>query len=57
MAAAMGDSIQRYPLLRLLFSYLCGLGLADVLYPHVDSLCQLGLWGVLLSLLLSFMSI
>ena len=57
MAAAMGDSIQRYPLLRLLFSYLCGLGLADVLYPHVDSLCQLGLWGVLLSLLLLFMSI
>ena len=34
MAVVMGDSVQRYPLLRLLFFYVCGLGLADVCYPH-----------------------
>lgn len=52
MAAAMGDSIQRYPLLRLLFSYLCGIGLADVLYPHATSLCAIGLCVIVILLLL-----
>ena len=33
MTAAMEDSIQRYPLLRLLIPYICGIGLADVCYP------------------------
>lgn len=52
MAAAMGDSIQRYPLLRLLFSYLCGIGLADVFYPHTTSLCAIGLCVIVILLLL-----
>ena len=34
MAVVMGDLVQRYPLLRLLFFYVCGLGLADVCYPY-----------------------
>ena len=51
MAAAIGDSIQRHPLLRLSISYICGIGLADVLYPHVCSLAEWGMWGALLSLI------
>ena len=42
---AIGDSIQRYPLLRLLVSYICGIGLADALYPHVPALALYGAWG------------
>ena len=34
MTVVMGDSVQRYPLLRLLFFYVCGLGLADVCYSY-----------------------
>ena len=30
---AIGDIIQRYPLLRLLVPYVCGIGVADMLYP------------------------
>lgn len=47
MTVALGDSIQRYPLLRLLVSYICGIGLADALYPHVPSLALYGVWGSL----------
>ena len=47
MTVALGDSIQRYPLLRLLVSYICGIGLADALYPHVSSLALYGVWGSL----------
>lgn len=50
MAVAVGNSIQRYPLLRLLFSYLFGIGLADALYPHVPSLVTWSVWGSLLLL-------
>ena len=42
---AIGDSIQRYPLLRLLVFYICGIGLADVLYPHISALVLYGAWG------------
>lgn len=36
MAVAMGDSVlQRYPLLRPLFFYLCGINLVDMLYAYV----------------------
>ena len=52
MTATMGDSIQRYPLLRLFISYLCGIGLADVLYPHTTLLSVIGLCGIALLLLL-----
>ena len=52
MTATMGDSIQRYPLLRLFISYLCGIGLADVLYPHTTLLSAIGLCGIALLLLL-----
>ena len=52
MAAAMGDSIQRYPLLRLFFAYLCGLGLAHAAYPHVALLGAMALGGTTLLLLL-----
>lgn len=54
MAAAIGDSIQRYPLLRPLVFYLCGIGLADALYPYLPSLIQCGAWGatILICLLL-----
>ena len=48
---AIGDSIQRYPLLRLLVFYICGIGLADVLYPHIFSL-SLNLWSIGVSLFL-----
>lgn len=50
MAVAVGDSIQRYPLLRLLFFYLCGIGLADALYHHIPLLVTWGVWGSLLLL-------
>ena len=50
----MGDFIQRYPLLRLLFSYLCGVGLADIIYSHLPSLATFSLCGILFSLLLLF---
>ena len=50
----MGDSIQRYPLLRLFFAYSCGVGLADVCYPYIGrcSLLVVGAIPVLLLLLL-----
>lgn len=57
MTAAMGKSIQRYPLLRLLISYICGIGLADALYPHVTSLALLASCGALLLLLCLFISV
>lgn len=38
---AIGDSIQRYPLLHLLFSYIGGIGLADIVYTGNLSLCVL----------------
>ena len=38
MAVAIGDSIQRYPLLRLLVPYACGIVLGDVLYQHLNVL-------------------
>lgn len=47
MAAAMGDSIQRYPLLRLFVAYVAGLFLGDVLYPYLPSLVSWGMWGAL----------
>ena len=52
MAAAIGDSIQRYPLLRPLVFYLCGIGLADALYPHLPSMALYGAWGTIILLLL-----
>lgn len=38
---AIGDSIQRYPLLHLLFSYIGGIGLADIVYAGSLSPCIL----------------
>lgn len=35
---AIGDSIQRYPLLHLLLSYVCGIAVADVLYVAMGQL-------------------
>lgn len=32
---AIGDLIQRYPLLRFFIPYVCGIGLAHVIYPYV----------------------
>ena len=52
MAVAVGDSIQRYPLLRLLFFYLCGIGLADALYSHIPLLVTWGVWGSLFLLVI-----
>lgn len=52
MAAAMGDSIQRYPLLRLFFTYLCGVGLADVCYPYIGTCSLLVVCGIPVLLLL-----
>lgn len=34
----IGSSLQRYPLLRLIVAYVCGVAAADKLYAHVDSL-------------------
>lgn len=31
---AIGEIVQRYPLLRLLVPYVCGIGVADLLYSH-----------------------
>ena len=42
---AIGDSIQRHPLLRLLVSYIGGIVLADVLYPCSLSLVWVGACG------------
>lgn len=33
--AAIGDSIQRYPLLRLLVPYILGIAVTDVIWPHI----------------------
>ena len=52
MAAAIGDSIQRYPLLRPLFCYIGGIGLSDALYSHVPSLTRYATWGLVLFALL-----
>ena len=51
---AIGDSIQRHPLLRLLVFYIGGICLADRLYPYVPSLVQWSVCGTLtlLSILL-----
>lgn len=52
--AAIGDDIQRYPLLRLLVPYIIGVVLADALWPHVDDgwLYGAGVCAVLLLLVL-----
>ena len=50
MTAAMGISIQRYPLLRLLVFYICGIFLADVLYSYIPSLILVGAGSSLLLL-------
>lgn len=34
----MDDSIQRYPLLRLLVAYLLGVGIAHAVYPMADAM-------------------
>ena len=52
MAAAMGDSIQRYPLLRLFIAYICGIGLADVCHPYIRVWASLGVCGIVVLLLL-----
>ena len=57
MAVAMGDFIQRYPLLRLLFSYLCGIGLTDIIYPYLPSLVTFSVCGILFLSLLLFLRI
>lgn len=44
---AIGDSIQRHPLLRLLVFYLGGIFLADRVYPYAPSLVLWGVWGTL----------
>ena len=44
---AIGSILQRYPLLRLLVPYVCGIVLADVLYPAPFSLVKVGVWGAL----------
>ena len=44
---AIGDSIQRHPLLRLLVFYVGGIFLADRVYPYVPSLPLWGVWGTL----------
>ncbi len=50
MPVAMEDSIQRYPLLRLLFCYTCGIGLADICYSHTDMHTWWCAWGILIVL-------
>ena len=47
---AIGDSIQRCPLLHLLLSYIVGIGIADWLYPYVGPLPMWGIGGLLLAL-------
>ena len=48
----MEDSIQRYPLLRLLFCYTCGIGIADICYPYAYGYTWRWAWSVLLILLI-----
>lgn len=48
---AIGDSVQRYPLLRLLVSYICGIAIADGVYPLCGNLLKYALWGCLLAIL------
>ncbi len=51
MAVAMDDTVlQRYPLLRLLLFYLCGVGLADVLYVYIGMLGWYSLCGMVILL-------
>lgn len=38
---ALSDSVQRYPLLRLLVPYICGILVGDALYAHVDNLLEI----------------
>lgn len=52
MIMTMGDSVQRYPLLRLLVPYICGVGIADVCYSYIGALSHILVWGVLFLLLL-----
>ena len=52
MAAAMDDSIQRYPLLRLLIPYVIGVGLADAYHPYSCEWSTSPIWGTLLLLAL-----
>lgn len=40
---AIGDSIQRYPLLRLFVPYACGIALADTLYSDVPALTSVAI--------------
>lgn len=54
MPAVMGDSIQRYPLLRILVPYICGVWIADVCYPHIDALSLFTIWGALFMLLFAW---
>ena len=50
---AIGDSIQRYPLLRLVVCFVCGIAVADAVYPSLG-LSPAGLWvGCLVVLLAS----
>lgn len=42
---AIGASIQRYPLLRLLVLYVGGIVLADAFYPYFSALARVGVWG------------
>ena len=57
MTVAMGDFIQRYPLLRLFFFYAVGIALADVCFPHAGQLMSYAGWGVLLLLTLSLLCV
>lgn len=48
---AIGESIQRYPLLRLIVSYLCGIAVADATYQLCSSLSLLSVAVGVLALL------
>lgn len=48
---AIGNSIQRYPLLRLVISYICGIALADATYPLCPTLSLYAIIGCVMSLL------
>lgn len=52
MTVAVGESIQRYPLLRLLVFYISGICLADVLYSCIPSLVLVGAGSSLLLLVI-----
>lgn len=45
---AIGDSIQRYPLLRLFVPYACGIALADTLYSDVPALTSVAIAAALM---------